>query len=976
MNDICVFIKTAIALTFVNIAFLGQNLSRAKILYKMDGSDAGDHLGYSVAGISDLNGDNCPEIALGAPFADPDGLSEAGILYIYSGSDGALLYQYSGHNAGWRVGWVPPIAGDFLFNDNYKDLVVGVPFADTGGYTDAGCVDMIQGPGPNFNFFCRFIRIGKGSDEAASDGFGWTVSNIGDANFDGVEDFVVGSPRANSNNGEVRLYYNFSDCINYDFRTLLIGSNANRLSFSVSNISDLDDDGVTDILIGAPRTDYFPNDDAGAIMVKSVGGDTLLYTLRPRGDGYYFGYSVARVGDIDDDGTEDFIVGAPGAAPGRLYDAGSVFILGGGSGDTVMEINGDVENMRLGWQVDNAGDTDGDGKNDVIIASTVLSGTVIIISSADGHVLHRVSGDKQGSLFGYSIAGLDDVNEDGKADFAVGAPEYDSAGSTLGRVFVFSGADASELYHLNGMQSDSKFGYALDGGKDIDGDGVADLIVGAPYYDNEDLVDAGAAYVFKGQSGSQIYAIYGDSARDHFGTSVAIIGKTDGDACSEFIIGAPEGDELGFPWPAVDCGHARVYDGATGIVKSVGGTKFEYDPGEAGFISTSSYCFGINVAGFGDINSDGFADFGIANLCEFVSDDGSVHAFSGATGELIVGYEAPNFGGWPDGSEFGSSIAGGGDYDGDGCGDILVGEPLKGNSSKIDYGRACVFSGKTHDTLFYLNGSHARDKMGSSVSFLGDVTGDGKSEVMISAPGTYTRGIIGAGRATIYSGKNGSSLWTFYGQKENDRLGFAVNGAGDVDGDGVPDVVVGAPGYDSGAAQDVGMMYIYSGQTGDTILLLCGTKQYDSLGYTVAGVGDVNQDGKSEVAVGIPGADTDQKIDAGQVIILTYDTTVEVEVADRPEPEGFWLAQNSPNPFNAATTIAYSLPKRSYVAIKIYNIAGQLVQSLIDAEQSAGTYKITWDGKDKSGQRSSSGIYFYRLKAGEFAETRKMLLLK
>jgi hypothetical protein len=93
-------------------------------------------------------------------------------------------------------------------------------------------------------------------------------------------------------------------------------------------------------------------------------------------------------------------------------------------------------------------------------------------------------------------------------------------------------------------------------------------------------------------------------------------------------------------------------------------------------------------------------------------------------------------------------------------------------------------------------------------------------------------------------------------------------------------------------------------------------------------------------------------------------------------PESWGLAQNYPNPFNPTTTIAFDLPRRSRVSIAVFNLLGQKVAELADGEYSAGHHVVTWDGVTSGGQRAGSGVYFYRLVAGDHVESRKMVLLK
>jgi hypothetical protein len=124
------------------------------------------------------------------------------------------------------------------------------------------------------------------------------------------------------------------------------------------------------------------------------------------------------------------------------------------------------------------------------------------------------------------------------------------------------------------------------------------------------------------------------------------------------------------------------------------------------------------------------------------------------------------------------------------------------------------------------------------------------------------------------------------------------------------------------------------------------------------------------VTVGIPGP--------GTYAAFTTNIVTDVEDDEYGDvlPYRFELSQNYPNPFNPVTTIEYNLPRRSHVTIEIYNILGQKVRTLIDREESAGSYAITWDGRTNIGQQAATGVYLYRLQAGDHIETKKMLLLK
>ena len=102
-----------------------------------------------------------------------------------------------------------------------------------------------------------------------------------------------------------------------------------------------------------------------------------------------------------------------------------------------------------------------------------------------------------------------------------------------------------------------------------------------------------------------------------------------------------------------------------------------------------------------------------------------------------------------------------------------------------------------------------------------------------------------------------------------------------------------------------------------------------------------------------------------------------VSLANGPMvPTVYGMSQNSPNPFNPVTEIKYAIPEAGYVKLSVFNILGQNVRNLVDEEKSVGDYSVIWDGKDAFGESVASGVYFYRIKANKFSETKKMLLLK
>ena len=220
-------------------------------------------------------------------------------------------------------------------------------------------------------------------------------------------------------------------------------------------------------------------------------------------------------------------------------------------------VGGDSNADRLGSSVSGAGDVNGDGVADLIVGAHLddnngeSSGSARVFSGVDGHILYTFDGDSVGDQFGGSVSDAGDVNGDGFDDLIVGASGDDNNGSLSGSARVFSGVDGSILYNFDGNEAFEFFGGPATGAGDVNGDGFADLIVGAFGADNNGS-RSGSARVFSGVDGSTLYNFDGDEAGDAFGISVSGAGDVNGDGVDDFIIGATHGGANGG-------GYARVY---------------------------------------------------------------------------------------------------------------------------------------------------------------------------------------------------------------------------------------------------------------------------------------------------------------------------------------------------------------------------------------------------------------------------------
>ena len=269
--------------------------------------------------------------------------------------------------------------------------------------------------------------------------------------------------------------------------------------------------------------------------------------------------------------------------------------------------------------------------------------------------------------------------------------------------------------------------------------------------------------------------------------------------------------------------------------------------------------FGGWVAGAGDVNQDGPGDLIVGAAGEAPGnspdDAGRAYVFSGQDQSLLFELASPNEA--TDGG-FGASAAGAGDVNGDGFADLIVGA-FNETNGPVGAGRAYVFSGEDGGVLFELVSPHgeANGQFGFPVAGVGDLNQDGSSDVVVGArledPGNSP---FQAGRAYIYSGQGGGLLYELVSPNEvsGGHFGSAVAGAGDVNQDGIPDVVVGAER--EGGSDPPGRAYVFSGADGGVLFELVppDAEPLGNFGYSAAGAGDVNQDGFADVVVGASSA--------------------------------------------------------------------------------------------------------------------------
>lgn len=900
-------------------------------------------LGHQVAIAGDVNGDGYEDVLVSAPLYDAGQTDEGAVFVFHGGPSGIgngdptnaeLVIQSNQDNV--QLGWAASGAGD-VNGDGFSDVVVGAHLYD-GPDVDEGAAFLFLGSSSGLVGSTPATAHARLEGNQSGAQFGYSVASAGDVNGDGLGDLIVGANLYDAGQFDEGAAFVFLGSVagiaNGGPGTAHAQFESNQawnvsvgfgpfMGSSVASAGDVNGDGFDDVIVGAQFYDGGTVDEGAAFIFRGTASGmasgnpstaaTRLESNQLPVNGLFvdFGLSVSSAGDVNGDGYDDVVVGAPFYAVNGVVQGGAFVFHGSAAGvadagasSANESILGESPDSRMGYGV-SSGDVNGDGYSDVVVGdhafesgtAYVYFGTTTGIVFGDGNNLILDVSPQGFAEFSASVASGGDINGDGLDDVVVGARRRDVGESDEGAAYVYHGSEGTGLRRLHAQLPSSivqvaATGWSIASAGDVNGDGYSDVIVGAPLYDDGET-DEGAAFLFHGSASGFVTGgitaspstiLTSNQVAADFGREVASAGDINGDGFADVIVGAPLYQNSG---AETDEGAAFLFLGsASGIAN--GNPASAHARIESNQVGAA---MGVSAASAGDVNGDGYGDIvvGASLYDNGTADEGAAFVFLGSpsgiadgnpanasaileSNQLPFGAPPPVF------SFFGASAASAGDVNGDGYDDVIIGAPGSTNG-EIGEGMAVVFlgsatgisSGDPGTASGRIEGNVAQGALGLSVASAGDVNGDGYADVIVGASGFSSFGSDGP-VAYVFLGSasgitNAGSPATADAELAHDQrltqiYAVSVGSAGDMNHDGNSDVFVAANPTSLGFGAFAGSVYMFVGSPaglGDGNPFSARFRIFrpyltvsDPFADLAAAAGDVNGDGFSDFIVGNP----------------------------------------------------------------------------------------------------------------------------
>lgn len=798
---------------------LELSLDTAGVFFQ--GENAGDQTGCSVANAGDVNGDGIDDLLIGAN-ANNYGGYWAGQAYLVFGRPASFPSPFLLSNAdasfvgGGYLDYTDPVAGADVNGDGYSDILIAA-------WNRGGTVYLFYGKPVGWTMRRPVSNCDASfSGEGGTDRLGMSIAGLGDVNGDGYEDFLVGAPWRANRKGEAYLF------------------------------------------LGSASPGWAPGNSASAANASFIG----------EFEGDDCGFVVAKAGDVNSDGFDDFLIGSPGYTAAGV--SGRVYLFFGGS--------------------------------------PFPHGLRTSVSVADVIIV----GDAAMNRAGMSLSGAGDINGDGYEDIAVGAPVPRDPTTDYGEAYVFfgrptgswgsqhltSGADAS----FTGESPGDWFGISVNCSDDITGDALADVVVGA-FLNELSGSGTGRAYVFHGKpSGwSHVTAAGADiiitqpTPLKRMGYTLCTGQFVTEHASASVVIGAPSNDNL----PEIP-----------------GAFFVSIEPAVAALSGTVS----CNASGLLDVPVN-LIDAGDALYASTTTDETSYYRFEEVpNGEYTVEIQVPL--GYTPTSDQSVPVTMAGV-------DVEVNFTLDENPNVGKVRQACFWCWQVKAAVRGWWWAHYTTE--ELLGFLKDIHlhFDPYFDVYSDIEGL-------AGMKDVLCARFCSPV-----TERAEKHFFAT------------------------------LLNVVSGRL----------HTYQAVSHDGATASQAITHMAGLLTDGDPGNDHSVILIALNINCAWFDLPAGIIPLDIPQiaykqgdgleiPAEFSLHQNYPNPFNPVTTFSFSLPVDAPVSLTIFNILGQKVINLVDEVLPAGKHEIIWDGLNSHGQPTAAGVYFAKFEAADYSSTRKIAIVK